>query len=575
MLSYGNRGVGPSGLIAAGSMVCAALVCGSSRADAATITVNGSCSLAQAVTAVNNRAATGGCPAGTGSDTIVLRTGSTTDVSALTITRSVTIRSSTAKWKATLKPFDGTSPSAMFTIAPPAGTAASVTFQDVEMFDSNFNTTAIRAIGRNSSDKVTLTRCTFSSFQTSAVYASNMSVSVSDSYFLLNSGGAGGAIRVEGSSSSTVLTLATSSFEGNISTSAGGAVYYSGGAAHSTLKNCTFNKNSATYGGGLALYGPGIFDIIGSTIANNFASLEGGGGTSTATVNFTLTLLAANYIDPNPDLSSDWDFNSTINRLDDSLLADTFSHDGFGNYRGIPLNSLGANSIIDHESSFGAIVSSDSFNLGGDIMDAPPTLRLPDTSPAIDAIPSNVTSLTTDQRGCARGIDFPNSVNSNRFDIGAVEADPNIQAETLFATSTVNGTLSMVSGISGFQPSTGGGIKFVPGSSGASSVSFHLPMANGGGAQSIVLHVQSCPNCGTYQISVGDDLLPPVQFVSLGTQSFSSSTIKTVTLPALSLAPFEDDGLGEDDVIDIKFTLVSKPANSNGQMVLDFISLLK
>ena len=53
------------------------LALGQSPALAATIPVEGSCTLVNAITAANTDSATGGCPAGSGADTIVLPAGST------------------------------------------------------------------------------------------------------------------------------------------------------------------------------------------------------------------------------------------------------------------------------------------------------------------------------------------------------------------------------------------------------------------------------------------------------------------------------------------------------------------
>lgn len=561
------------GMLIVVGAVFAAFVSQSRTAEAATITVNGSCSLAQAISAVNTKKKVGGCAAGTGGDTIVVPISSTIVVSSpLTIQRSVTIQSSTARRHALIEPSDSSVQPAIFTVSPLAGTAASVAFTDITLIDVTGTTTGIRTVGVNSADKLTLTRCIFSFFGNSGVYATETSVTVSDSYFHDNNAELGAGIRVEGNSNNTVLNVSNSSFLFNNAVDAGGAIYDTA-STHSTINNSTFSQNFADVGGALSLNG--TFDINASTIANNSASADGGGGSGSAVLNFTLTLIAANNINYNPGLPSDWDFNSTINSLKDSLLGSSFSNDAFGGGGTIHINSIGANSILDVPTDFGAVVNVDAFDLGGDAIDNPPTLGINPTGPAVDAIPTNSTSLTADQRGYARGIDAPGGKGTNKWDIGAVEYDPNAQAESLVSTSTTNGTLSGVSGISGFQPSSGKGIKFVPGATGASSVAFRLPMINGGGAQSIILHVQECPTCGKYQISIGDaGLAEPPSFVSIGTLDFSASTTKNVTTSPLSLAPFDPSGFGEDDVIDIKFTLVSKPSGSgSGALVLDFIKM--
>ncbi|MDP8999518.1 MAG: hypothetical protein M3O46_05345, partial [Myxococcota bacterium] len=565
-----------SGTLVIGTMAFAALASQARSARAATITVNGSCSLSQAVTAVDSQRRVGGCAAGTGGDTIVLPAGTTTNVSStLTITRSVTVQSSDPNVNSNIFTAHGSFLTQLFLIEPIAGTTASVTFTHIEFSDTNTVATAIVAVGANRNDKLTLNACIVDGFGKGGVFAQEMSVTVNETFFTSNSANLGAGLFFSGTGTNMVLVVSNSLFDSNATTAggAGGALYYNG-PAHSTINNSTFNQNSSDSGGALALFGSGIVDINGSTIANNLASGEGAGGTSTATVNFNLTLLAANAINQNPALPSDWDYHSTINSLTDSLLASQSSFGGFGDQGTISINTLGSHSILNVDAQNGAVVDFDSFNLGGEIFSTPGALRLPATSPAVDAIPSNTTGLATDQRGFTRGIDVPGGVGSNTFDIGAIERDPNLQAENLFARTISNGALSTVSGIAGFQPSSSRkGIKFVPGSSGASSIVFHLPMYDGGGATNLILHVQSGPGCGTYEMSIGNILLPPTNFIPIGTQSFSSSTTKVVTMPAISLAPFDQVGFGADEVVDIKFRLVSKPANSNGQLVLDFITL--
>ena len=218
------------------------------------------------------------------------------------------------------------------------------------------------------------------------------------------------------------------------------------------------------------------------------------------------------------------------------------------------------------------------FDLGGVMRDSPPMLRPNPSGLAVDALANAPSGLTTDQRGFQRGVDVPGGTGTNRFDIGAFEYDPELQAESAYISGTSNGTLSQVS-LAGFLPTLGGntgkGIKFVPNGIG-STIQFVLPLVNGGGGTKLAFHIQSCPTCGTYRVDIKDfdPITPPAQFVSIGTSSFSSSTVKFVTTPALSLIPNvvrPGFTLEENDFLEIKFTLVSKPSNSSGEMVLDFV----
>lgn len=380
---------------------------------------------------------------------------------------------------------------------------------------------------------------------------------------------------MEGASANTVLTVSNSSFLNNIVDDAGGGIYDTA-PGQVTINNSTFAGNSADVGGGVGLFGSSTANINASTIAYNVCTLQGAGGSGT--VNLTMTLVAANTVNDEETLPSDWDFTTTINSLKDSLLASTLSYNSVGGSGVISINSIGTNSLtnISADLVFGTIGPNpfpDLEDLGGDMLFNPLMLQPAVSSPTIDAIPANSTSLAADQRGYIRGVDVPGGKGSNKFDIGAYEYDPNIQAEDLFSEGTTKGTLSTQTSVSGFQPTSGvNGIKFTPSSSGA-SVTFRLPMADGGGGQGLVLHVQACPTCGTYQVAVQNEGANNPSFVTIGTQNFSASTTKNITTPEMYVTGINglSNGFAEDDVIDVKFTLAS--GSKVGPMVLDFINL--
>jgi hypothetical protein len=206
------------------------LVLGQQPALAATIPVGGACTLVDAITAANADTATGGCPAGSGADTIMLPAGSTqtlTEVNNSTYgpTGLPVIRS-------------------VITIAGQGSTIAR------ESSAPEFRLVALDSVG-----DLTLQETTVSGGRSSSVNGGGVA----------NYGG--------------TLTLTNSTISGNsargFSGSDGGGVWNSGTV---TMTSSTITGNSIHYSSGGGVWNSGTFTLTNSTISGNYGGGSSGGG---------------------------------------------------------------------------------------------------------------------------------------------------------------------------------------------------------------------------------------------------------------------------------------------------------
>lgn len=228
----------------AGAIVLLAIGIYGPSATAATIAVGPSCSLANAIEAANLDMPFGGCPGGSGADTIEIPTDSTqlltSELPAVNSTITVNGNGSTIERSSDAEPFglltlvDGPAPNLTLnrlTLKGAAGAAA--------------------------------VKCGYEHFLT-----------VNNSHFSANHNPAGGGAIV---ARSCFVAVNDSTFSGNIG-STGGAIVQDSGEL--TITGSTLSGNTATHGGG---GGGGIFalsttvTIRGSTITKNVASGRGGG----------------------------------------------------------------------------------------------------------------------------------------------------------------------------------------------------------------------------------------------------------------------------------------------------------
>ncbi len=137
---------------------------------------------------------------------------------------------------------------------------------------------AIRAVGR----KLTVRRCVFENNiapdDAGAIVFSDNVMLIEDSRFINNSTqgstaeSAGGAIQtVRGD-----VVLRRCTFTGNDADYAGGALHIADTDARYQIENCTFDGNTATFGGSIWWSGSAEGDVFDTTFDDNVASKDGG-----------------------------------------------------------------------------------------------------------------------------------------------------------------------------------------------------------------------------------------------------------------------------------------------------------
>jgi hypothetical protein len=218
------------------------LALGQSPLEAATIQVQGSCSLVVAIRAANTDRARGGCPAGRGADTIVLPPGSTQTLTSVQNTDYGPTRLPVIRSEITL-----------------SGRGSTIV-RDSEAPE-------FRILTVSSTGKLTLTKTTVSGGS------------------LLGADGdlrGGGGLNAGGT-----LILLNSTISGNEAYGGGGGVSNSGGTI--TITNSTISGNEAYGGGGGVSNLVGTMTITNSTISGNEA-YSGGGGVSNVSRDNTMTI---------------------------------------------------------------------------------------------------------------------------------------------------------------------------------------------------------------------------------------------------------------------------------------------
>ncbi|MBS1796695.1 MAG: CSLREA domain-containing protein [Acidobacteria bacterium] len=387
------------------------LVFGALGAKAATITVNttvdenntgASCSLREAITAANNDAAFGGCPAGSGTDTISFGTTGTITVGS-TLPTLNTNMSISGPGAASLT-ISGNNSVRIMTI----NNGLTVTISNLTMANGYANGTQAGAIDVNAST-VTLSNCVFNNnratFDGGAVRNNGGSMTVTNCTFSNNTAdepsGQGGALKQNGTS----MTVTGSTFYNN-KADAGGALHVGTGTTNTTVTNSTFANNSATFGG--AIEARASATLKNCTLSGNVASAVGGINIIAQPFTLINTIVAGN-LDPNGN-QSDIEIGGT---------GSVNTGASVNNLIGTP----GASGLTDGVNGNQVGVASPYLaplgNYGG------PTLTMPPSgaSGALNA-GTNTGVPATDQRGAAR------TAGGGNTDIGAVEVNFVVNLDT-------------------------------------------------------------------------------------------------------------------------------------------------
>ncbi|MGH8502615.1 MAG: choice-of-anchor Q domain-containing protein [Gammaproteobacteria bacterium] len=280
------------------------LALGQTPALAATISVRGGCSLADAITAANTDNAIGGCTAGSGADTLVLTPGSTHTLTAVNnptyggnglpvVTSVITIAGNGSTIQRS--PVTGTPEFRLLFVADTGRLA----LQGLTLTNGNAKYGGSAVATR--AGTVTITNCTITgnttpgrggglrAFYGSTVKITNSTVSgntagvrgggmysrgtvsFTNSTVSGNTAGfdAGGVYNFRGS-----LTFTNSTVSGNSAVVNAGGVWNIGGRA--TLTNSTISGNSTGNNGGGLTNSSGIMSLINSTLSGNTAGRGGG-----------------------------------------------------------------------------------------------------------------------------------------------------------------------------------------------------------------------------------------------------------------------------------------------------------
>ena len=248
----------------------------------------------------------GECPAGSGTDTIIVGIDVTltiTDnsINGLPVITSTIIISGDGH---TLSR-DGASPSFRFFYLNQSSSI--LTLQNITVTNGNADTSVGGALHATAGQTM-IESATFSNNQAvngGAIYrSSNSTLKINNSRFLANqaTNGSGGAINL-GCCTGGTRTILNSLFDGNSATSQGGAITVNSGG-NSNIANSTFINNSAPRGGAVSITTQRPANLYNTTIISNTATIEGGGiyifgGTSNP--DLYNSLISGNYAPTNKD----------------------------------------------------------------------------------------------------------------------------------------------------------------------------------------------------------------------------------------------------------------------------------
>ena len=204
------------------------------------IVVSSLCALSDAITAANTDSATGGCPAGSGADSIGLSADITLDAALPPITSEITILGHD-------KTIDGAESFRIFTVAA----EGALTITDLTLANGLASGSGSAAWG--------------------GAILNYGRLSVNESNFVNNAAQYGGAI--ENEDGGTVV-IANGAFSGNSAAKGGGAIFNENTDTSFTVTASQFSGNSAEDGG--AISNIGVASVSGSQFDENSASADGG-----------------------------------------------------------------------------------------------------------------------------------------------------------------------------------------------------------------------------------------------------------------------------------------------------------
>lgn len=407
------------------------------------VDADGICTLADAITAANTDTATGGCPAGSGDDTIILQTDVTLAAALPEITSSITIEgqgytidANSGDWSALKITEDG-----VLTLNETVVTGANYIYGDsggiynqgkLNLTDSTIskNIAFIGIVGGifNDNGTVMLINSTISEnvgMGVGGIFNENGTVMLINSTVSENVADfvGGGICNINGT-----VTLINSTVSGNTAGSyggGGGGIYNSDGTI--TLNNSTVSGNTAGvfdavtsdlgYGGGGVYNSNGTVTLDNSTVSGNTTGGSGGGIFNgcelpqnssycelSGNIILNSSIISGNTAPKGNEVYHDIDSTGTIT-VDSSNL---FGHSGESNeqtFYGFTPGSSDVNATSDGSS--GVLIPTNLSDILSPLADnggLTQTHALVVGSPAIDLDVECSTGLTEDQRGEPRPI---------------------------------------------------------------------------------------------------------------------------------------------------------------------------
>jgi hypothetical protein len=545
------------------------------------------CTFPEAIKAVNAKSTYHECAKATGNDVIQLTAGIYTAIVGLEITRGVTIKGSPVtpllRQTTIINAANLTTADTALFYVEDANGKMTVTLQNLKLVgngsrDESILVTGVWAEGTFlTNSTVNALGLDVSSFNNSGFFADGL-INLNIQNGLIESNISyywGGGI----SFSANNLTISQSTILQNVAEGPGGGIEYDG-VGTSSITSSTISTNTSEtpngVGGGLALgaetypNGPaGSFAIVASTFANNFCFLLDlntpcGGGIYTAdpevqyNVTVTASIVAGNIAGPGySEIAGNGSnvvvSNSMVWQGGDTSIAPPVVDAG-GNAFGVnPLLDIGDSPAFD--GSTGVVHDGGPFDLGG--------CNLDPSSPARDYLAS--LSVSVDERGFPRGISSDGKPHSKLFDLGAIEFDPHIQAETMSVVSST-ATVAVVTG-SGFSNGKGAQL---PATKTGDNVVYYIPIAQEA-TYDVKVNFATGANEGTVQLEWSTDPTFKTGVSSIGgpvdlyakTAGFLLKDYK-VNLPL-------DDG----DQNCFRFRLTGKNKSSSGYSVgLDYVDTI-
>ena len=360
------------------------LALGQGPALAATINVNGTtCTVVNAITAANNNAATGGCTAGLGADTIVLPANSTQTLTSVNtnyngatglplISSVITIAGNGSTIRR-----DPSAPDFRILAVSSIG---SLTLQRTTVSGGRALAPFGGGGGVFSQGALTLNNSTISRNSGGGVFDAFGHLSVTNSTISGNSAGAGGGIISYGA------TITNSTISGNAAKFGGGGFL---NFSTATVTNSTISENTSSYSGGAVINGGrGTLTLTNTTISGNTGS-SGGGVSNRGTLTLNRTLISGNTATSGSAPELDNQHTVIANNFN------LFGHDGNAGVEGF---SPGPTDIVPTR-SLSAILNTTLANNGGPTR----THALVGGSPAIDTVTDGACPPPArDQRGVRR-----------------------------------------------------------------------------------------------------------------------------------------------------------------------------